>query len=688
MSTSCRNATTAVLLLVLVGAIYGNSLHVPWHLDDYQNISHNPKIRLQTISLTAIEKALESPGRAKMDRPLSRLGLALNWYFDRNDPFGYHLVNIIMHWLNACLLAALLLQLFKTPSLAGGYRSKDARFIALLAAVLWAVNPVQTQAVTYVVQRMAVQAALFYLLGLYLYVNARNVGKARRSILLFAAAFVCFAMACLSKENAATLPLAVLLVEAVFYQDLGDRGVRRNFLLLSAGVTGLIVLAGLAFFFNGDPSAILNYSSRSFTPMERLLTQPRVLVFYLSQLFYPAPTRLSVQHDVVVSTSLLQPWTTLPAILIICGLTAIAVWQIRKRPLTSFAILFFFLNHLIESSIIGLELVFEHRNYLPSLFLFVPAAAGLNWLINHYRTPNAFMRAVIGAFVVLLIVGLGSGAHIRNRVWNSSRSLWEDAAAKAPRSGRPLHNLAYYYYQPERDYERAEALYRRSLELTRNNAFQNAATYNNLASIYYAGGNYESAADCWEKARKLYPRYTPVLHHLALSYLHLGDLSRAEERIDEYLQGRPHSAAAQNLKGIILYCQQRYSAALEFFRQCLRQNPFQKAANINIGAVFSRLGDFQKAEFFLENAKLHTRDPHTANLWLADIYQRQQLVDSSERVMDELLAGLPLDGLLERIGLLGGQQFESDAVLLPDDGWFVRKALTRRLLSMPTGCIE
>ena len=181
--------------------------------------------------------------------------------------------------------------------------------------------------------------------------------------------------------------------------------------------------------------------------MQRLMTEPRIVVFYLSQIFYPIISRYSIEHDIAVSTSLLDPWSTLPGIILVLVLIGIGLSQMRKRPILSFAILFFFLNHVIESSIIPLELVFEHRNYLPSLFLFLPVAVAIKWLLDYYKKRNRSLAVILVAFVTILLILLGTGTYTRNRVWLTERTLWEDAAKKAPGSNRPLHNLAWAYYE-------------------------------------------------------------------------------------------------------------------------------------------------------------------------------------------------------------------------------------------------
>jgi len=284
---------------------------------------------------------------------------------------------------------------------------------------------------------MAALAAMFYILAIYLYIKARTSDITVKRNLLYFGCCISAVCAFASKENAATLPIALLLVEFLFFQDLSRKKSRNLF--WGATIAAGLAIAGLGvlIFFRGDPQALLNYNVRYFSPVERLLTQPRVVLHYLSQIFYPVPTRLSIEHDIVVSASLFSPWTTLPAIILVCSLGGIGLYNIKRRPLLSLAVLFFFLNHVIESSVIGLELVFEHRNYLPSFFLFVPIAAGIMSLLDYYREKNQLIHRAIITFVVVIIAGFGAGTFIRNLAWQSEKSLWEDALAKAPGRSRP-----------------------------------------------------------------------------------------------------------------------------------------------------------------------------------------------------------------------------------------------------------
>ncbi|MGB5748221.1 MAG: hypothetical protein WBM69_14655, partial [Desulfobacterales bacterium] len=431
-------------------------------MDDYANITHDARLRIQDLSIgTLWQTAVSFLEKLRDARPLARLTFALNWYFGQDDPFGYHVVNIVIHVLVAFFLFLTVAHLLTAPNIKDSYH-RHRYFIALLSAVLWAINPIQTQAVTYIVQRMASLCTLFYVLGLYLYIRGRTAEVPSIKILFFAGCLFSFLGGLASKENAATLPMTLLLVEFLFFQDL-SRQKSRWILIGAAIITGLAIFGlGLLLFFKGNLLGLLNYQLRYFSPVERLLTEPRIILLYLSQIFYSLPARLCIEHDIAVSTSLFSPWTTLPSILIIIGLIGIGLASIRKQPILSFAILFFFLNHMIESSIIGLELVFEHRNYLPSLFLFFPIAVGIRWLLEYYQKKNRYIYIALIVGVTGIIIGWSMGTYVRNFAWATEKTLWEDAIVKAPLSSRPWHNLAMTYYEPTGQPAKAMVLYRKA----------------------------------------------------------------------------------------------------------------------------------------------------------------------------------------------------------------------------------
>jgi len=310
-----RNGRAFALLFFLVFLIYSNTFQASWHLDDYHNILENPRLKIENLQPQSIVQTFYASfdrglySKNKIYRPVVCLSFALNWYFGQDNPFGYHLVNIGVHFITAFLLFLTILALFESPNLRRRYRGSEY-FIALLAAALWAINPIQTQAVTYIVQRMASMAAMFYIAGIFFYVKARLDDSRAARILFYLGCCLAFILALGSKENAVLLPISLILVEFIFFRDLSRPLTRWVFFAIIAGGVIFIGVVGALLFINGNPLGVLNYSHRPFTLPERLLTEPRIVFFYLSQIFYPVATRLSIEHDISVSTSIIDPWST------------------------------------------------------------------------------------------------------------------------------------------------------------------------------------------------------------------------------------------------------------------------------------------------------------------------------------------------------------------------------------------
>ncbi len=360
-------------------------------------------------------------------------------------------------------------------------------------------NPVQTQAVTYIVQRMAVLATFFFLAALLCYLLGRRNRRRMKQFSWFLAGLICFVLALGSKENAITLPAVLLLVEGIFFRSF--HRIKKQHVLLGVG---LLFVCGIAAYLltNGNPlGSIINYEHRSFTLWQRVLTESRIMVFYLSLLFFPAPFRLSLDHDVILSTSLFQPSTTFFSIVFLFVLTIWALWKHKTWPITSFAILFFLLNHVIESSVFPLELIFEHRNYLPSLFLFLPISVFLVDAYNGERLQTTpLLRYTVAGTVLLTLCALAVATYTRNNVWRTEQSLWEDGVAKAPGQSRPYINLAVTYQKLGRNDE--------AFELSRQSLSKNSPTpakdrmraYNNMGNIAAGKGNFSEAVGYYQQA--------------------------------------------------------------------------------------------------------------------------------------------------------------------------------------------
>ncbi len=587
--------------------VYSNTLNVPWHFDDTRNILENSRIHMDNLLFETVKATFFASinDGEHLYRPFACFSFGLNWLMGGDSVIGYHIVNIGVHLLTAFFLYLTLIALFETPGMAG--RNFDYRhFTALLSAILWALHPIQTQAVTYIVQRMASMAAMFYIIGIYAYLKARlNPSRIIRN-LLFLSCGLAFVLAVGSKENAITFPFALILVEFTFFNDLTGKFNKKTIVITIAAILGAVLLIGLFILYSGskNPYECLSelYSVRSFTMTERFLTQFRVLFFYISQIIYPISSRLCLMHDMEISVSLFHPWTTLPAIIFIFSLTGICIRFLRRFPMPCFSILFFFLAHLVESSILPLEPVFEHRNYLPSLFLFTPLAMAIKYGINHYQNEHRLMPVLLSCFTVGLMISLGIGTYARNAVWKSERTLWEDVAAKYPKLSRPYSYLGAYYLN-RKEYKEAFRYYQIQLspDLHRQNyKYAVAVPYFSLAYIYAIQGEYDQAIKLQRKAVNLMPLNYELRSKEALYLVKNNQYADAIDILNIVLGKITVTPIMLNLKGTSLLRLDQPEDAIPFFRKSLHYSPTDPIANMYIGIAFAKTGKFDVAERFFQ----------------------------------------------------------------------------------------
>lgn len=356
------------------------------------------------------------------------------------DPYPFKRTSLILHLLNGALLAALLLRLGR---ILRGQADIVSRTAAVLGASLWLLHPLFVSTTLYVVQREAMLPATFILLGLIGHARGREqAATGRRDGLALAAASIVGGTlaALLCKANGALLPLLAWIVDALVLAprlSVDHPRTRSAFtwlgrlLLIAPGVAVCALLAGYAVhgFVEGTPA------HRPWTLGERLLTESRVVTEYLGLLWLPRSYSHGLFNDgYMVSTGLLSPPTTLLCIALLLALAA-AAWVLRRRaPAAAVATLFFFAGHLIESSVVALELYFEHRNYVPALLMFWPL--GL-WLAQGWqRAPVPPLRGLRRALCFGLPLLLAALAFQRAELWGNTAEqglLW---AARNPDSPR------------------------------------------------------------------------------------------------------------------------------------------------------------------------------------------------------------------------------------------------------------
>ena len=439
------------LMVVAAFIAYANTFQVPFQFDDRPNILDNSNIQIKIFTFDRLEQLVRNTYPVTI-RIFAYFTFALNYYFGRFNVFGYHLVNLLIHIASGVFLYWLLLLTFNLPSLKERYGSV-AFPIALFSSLLFIAHPIQTQSVTYIVQRMTSMAGMFYLLAMLLYVKGR-LSKGTPRLLYWVGMVLSYVFGLFTKENVAILPFFVALYELYFFQnlDLSPKG-KKIFIYL----VGAVFLIGvLMFIFWGKryfDVIIEGYKIRDFTLTQRVLTQFRVVLYYITLLLYPHPSRLNLDYDFPISRGILDPPTTFLAILIIAGLISYSIWIAKKRPLLSFCIFWYFGNLVIESSIFPLEMVFEHRLYLPAigpLILFVILVVGgwekIKGTESRRQEAESSLRRDLPLWIVFLLISFlfCLGSYQRNTIWKKEITLWEDCIKKSPHKPRVHNNLGFY----------------------------------------------------------------------------------------------------------------------------------------------------------------------------------------------------------------------------------------------------
>ncbi|SPF50163.1 Tetratricopeptide TPR_2 repeat protein [Syntrophobacter sp. SbD1] len=372
----------------------------------------------------------------------------------------------------------------------------------LCAAAVWALSPLQTSAVTYLVQRMASIQALFFTLSVACFIKARLLsGDKKRSAIFFF--FLCaLSSLCsfLSKENSAVLPVALAITDIWFFDSAWLKKAwalcRKTGWKVRAATAAALLSSSFYAFAVVLPELLSGYAKRDFNLIERLLTEGRAVVWYMSLLLWPNPARLSMDHEVEISTSLLSPLTTLPSLLVIGALIFLAIRFRRRFPVITFGIAWFFLNLVIESTIIPLELVFEHRLYLPSIGFYLSITAILVTVFRQAarRLPEAEFAKAACSSLLIVAACLTLLTFSRNGAWEDPVTIHYDAVAKAPNSPRANSDFANVLCTVDR-YEDAIKYAERSIELGRKGRETDALAQNAITIALIKLGRIDEAIE-------------------------------------------------------------------------------------------------------------------------------------------------------------------------------------------------
>lgn len=413
--------------------------------DDYGTITGNSALLIQHLDLGSLLHAMLSAPVGGLLRPLSTLSFILNASFFGLSPTAFKLTNIFIHLVAGTLLWCVSRELLRAYNhvSARKFAHEAIQWLSLAIMLLWLVHPINLTAVLYVVQRDTSLAAVFTAAAVLCYLIGRRrqyeIGQGRALIWVVVPLFTMIGMLC--KENAALTPVYTLVIELTLLGFRAKGGGRDREIVAFYAVflaLPLLLLCGLWVL---HPELLGDYANRDFTLYERLLTECRVLLDYLRWALIPDLRQLALFHDdIATSHGLLQPLSTLPSVLTIVGLVSTACMLRKRAPLMSFGILWFFAGHLIESTVLPLDLVYEHRNYLPVFGLVVGIVGTLFSLAQ--RTARTRLAAATIAACILI---LAATTAMRAYEWRNELSFAQFESTHHPRSPRALAELGETY---------------------------------------------------------------------------------------------------------------------------------------------------------------------------------------------------------------------------------------------------
>lgn len=421
--------------------VYWPALHGGYLFDDDVYFVSNSDVHVTTLRPGDWIRAALNQAGTNQFRALSMLSFALNYYLTGLDPFWPKLTNLGIHLVNGLLLFLVLRELFRLWQSTSQREGTDAARLDAIAAVVagaWLLLPINFTGVAYVAQRMESLANLFVLAGLAWHLRARRREflEGRGGIGLPASLLACMVLGLGAKESAVLLPLYAACVEFALprFRNADGRA-SKPVLATYAALLLLPLLAGLAWISTWIFHSFSNF--RSFSIAQRLLTEPRVFVDYIRWSVLPNINELTFYHDdIKASHGLLDPPTTLAAIVALLALLALALWQRKTRPLFCLGILWFFAGHMLTGTVIPLELVFEHRNYFPSAGLLL-AAASLLALEPGLRLTVARVAIAAG-----FVAWFAFTTFLRSEEWSDPMRLAYAEALKRPDAPRAQYELA------------------------------------------------------------------------------------------------------------------------------------------------------------------------------------------------------------------------------------------------------
>jgi hypothetical protein len=499
-----------ILLISWVGiVVYSNTYHCPFELDDIPNIVENNSLK-NFHNILGVWDFYPC-------RFLFYLSIAFNYHLHQFNMVGYHVFNVGIHLGVAVLVWWFVLLTLSSDAMKEEEISKHADLVALFAGLIFVAHPIQTEAVTYIDQRAACMAALFYMASICFYIKSRFLAGEQaftfRRRVFYICSFVTAVAAMFTKENTITLPLMILLYEFIFLKKDG----KMNWAYLIPILCSIAIIPLTKFMTRAGDFQLLYHAAQSpskISPVQYLLTQLRVMVTYIRLVFLPINQNLD--YDYPISRSIFE-LPTLISFVFLSGILFSAKQLYANHKLMAFSIFWFFLSLLPESTFLPIQdVIFEHRLYLPMVGGSIFLLSGLYYLCG--RHDLSLMVKVL----TVLIICYALLTYQRNQVWGSEFSLWDDAAKKSPYKTRPYDNRGVAYGQ-QGHLTQAIADFNQAIEINPHDA----KAFCNRGRAYELLGNFAQAISDYSMTIALMPDFALAYRNRAIVYYHIKEYDKA-----------------------------------------------------------------------------------------------------------------------------------------------------------------
>ena len=605
-----RKIPIFVLIVLICVIAYGNSLRNDFTYDDAGMMDEELFSNIHDLNSFLTMDYYRFSGEMTF-RPLVTATYFADfnfWYF---NPFGYHLTNLLWHIATVCIVYLLLLRLLGNP------------FAALMGGIVFAIHPVQTEAVNAVGFREDLMCGFFFLASLLLYVQImgeriRGAGEEQRRLsgtlygVCYAVSLLCFLMGLLSKEMAATLPLILIAYDLSFLSPpRRGAGLKSSMRVYTGYALAALVYLILRYvlFYNPSEQAVGYVSGKL---LARLGAIPQIFSLYLRLFIFPVG--LSVEYD----DSVIRPLMSFESFadLAVMGLyVALLFILLRKKRPAGFAGSFLMISLLPVLNIIPISnMIAERYVYLPCFGVAMLAAILLDAL------ARARGKRMVILIAVPIFVLYGAATITRNTVWKDGLSLWSDGVSKAPESARAHLNLGVALGDKD-DVTGAIAQYEESIRLRPTSP----DGYNNLGLIYFSKNKIEKAIGYYQKSIEVDPMQVRGYMNLALALIHKGETKEGTRIVEKLVEIKPLNAPLKCNLGNIYMESRQYEKAKEQFNAALKIKPYSFEAFLGLGKLYFQQGQWEQAAAYFDRACSSHGASYVRSISMGNVYYAQGL---------------------------------------------------------------